>query len=281
MALRSSVEIFNIRTRENRIVWQTEALFEAPNWSPDGRYLLLNSDGLIYRLSPDGAGGPQRIDTGFASQCNNDHGISPDGSLIAISDKVEFGKSAIYILPAEGGAPKLVTKNLPSYWHGWSPDGRTFAYCGIRDQVFDIYAIGIDGGEERRLTFGEGRNDGPDYSPDGQWIYFNSSRTGLMQIWRVPAAGGPAEPITESSYGDWFPHPSPKGDKIVFISYDADVFDHPRDQNVRVRLMDMNGGGVETLFELFGGQGTMNSPNWAPDGDEFAYVRYFPVAEAA
>lgn len=276
--MRSSIEIYNIRTRQSRVVWQTEELFEAPNWSPDGNYLMLNADGLIYRLSPRGDGEPEKVDTGFATLCNNDHGISPDGSMIAVSDKVEFGKSAIYVLPAEGGTPKLVTENLPSYWHGWSPDGKTFTYCGIRDQVFDIYTIGIDGKNETRLTFGEGRNDGPDYSPDGKWIYFNSSRTGQMQIWRVPAKGGVAERITDSIYGDWFPHQSPKGDKIVFVSYDADVFDHPRDQNVRVRLMDADGGNVETLFDLFGGQGTMNSPNWSPDGDEFAYVRYSPAA---
>ena len=285
MTLRSSVEVYNIRTRKNRVVWQTEALFEAPNWSPDGRYLLLNSEGLLYRLSLAGDVSPEPVDTGFATRCNNDHGISPDGSLIAVSDKVEFGRSAIYVLPAAGGTPRLVTRNLPSYWHGWSPDGKAFTYCGIRNDAFDIYTIdieaGLSGGEERRLTFGEGHNDGPDFSPDGRWIYFNSSRSGLMQIWRVPAAGGAAERITHGHYGDWFPHPSPKGDKIVFISYDADVLDHPRDLHVRIRLMDMDGGNVETLFDLFGGQGTLNSPNWAPDGDEFAYVRYFPVASAS
>jgi Tol biopolymer transport system component len=257
-------------------VWQTTALFEAPNWSPDGSYLMLNWEGLMYRLSPKGDARPERIDTGFATACNNDHGISPDGSVLAISCKVEFGMSAIYVLPVGGGMPKLVTKKLPSYWHGWSPDGQTFAYCGIREQAVDIYTIAVRGGEERRLTFGEGRNDGPDYSPDGKWIYFNSSRSGLMQIWRIPAEGGEAERITQSEYGDWFPHPSPNGDKVVFISYDGDVIDHPRDKHVRVRLMDPDGGNVETLFELFGGQGTMNSPNWSPSGDEFAYVRYFP-----
>lgn len=277
MPVRSSIEIFNIRSRAARVVWQTDRLFEAPNWSPDGTYLMLNCDGLLYRLSPDGDGRPEQVDTGFATLCNNDHGISPDGALIAISDKVEFGKSAIYVLPAAGGAPRLVTPDLPSYWHGWSPDGRRFTYCGIRGDLFDIYSIGIEDGDETRLTFGEGRNDGPDYSPDGRWIYFNSSRSGRMQIWRVPAGGGTAERITDSPYGDWFPHPSPAGDKIVFVSYDGDVFDHPRDLDVRVRLMDMDGGNVETLFELFGGQGTMNSPNWSPDGDEFAYVRYFPA----
>lgn len=275
--MRSSVEIFDIRTRENRVVWQTEKLFEAPNWSPDGRYLLLNSDGVLYRLSLGQAEGVETVDTGFAVECNNDHGISPDGSLYAISDKVEFGKSAIYLLPSTGGTPRLMTQNLPSYWHGWAPDGKSFAYCGIRDQVFDIYAMDIETVIETRLTHGEGRNDGPDYSPDGKWIYFNSSRTGRMQIWRVRPDGSDVERITDSPYGDWFPHPSPKGDKVVFISYDGDVFDHPRDLDVRVRLMDPDGSNVETLFDLFGGQGTMNSPNWSPNGDEFAYVRYFPA----
>jgi len=278
MALRSSVEIFNIRTRNARILWQTDRLFEAPNWSPDGSHLMLNSEGRMYRLSLNGDNDPVVVDTGFATLCNNDHGIAPDGSLIAVSDKVEFGKSAIYVLDAEGGAPRLVTSNLPSYWHGWSPDGTRFAYCGIRDDLFDIYTIGVEGGEETRLTFGEGRNDGPDYSADGRWIYFNSSRSGRMQIWRVPVDGGVAERITDSPYGDWFPHPSPAGDTIVFLSYDGDVFDHPRDLPVRVRMAEPDGRNAETLFELFGGQGTMNSPCWAPGGDEFAYVRYFPAA---
>ena len=274
--MRSSIEIYDLKSRMSRVLWQTDALFEAPNWAPDGKSLLLNSEGRMVRLALDGKPEPEVIDTGFAIQCNNDHGLSPDGKLMAISDKVEFGKSAIYVLPAEGGVPKLVTENLPSYWHGWSPDGQSFTYCGIRNDVFDIYKIGIDGSNETRLTHGEGRNDGPDYSADGQWIYFNSSRTGRMQIWRVPAAGGAAERITDSDFGDWFPHPSPDGRKVVFVSYDGDVFDHPRDHNVRVRLMDPDGKNVETLFELFGGQGTMNSPNWSPDGSAFAYIRYFP-----
>lgn len=276
--MRSSVEIFNIRSRAGRVVWQTDRLVEAPNWSPDGLSPVINGDGLLYRLPADGSAAPVRIDTGLATACNNDHGISPDGRWIVLSDKVEHGKSCIYILPAEGGTPRQVTRNLPSYWHGWSPDGRTLSYCGIRDDVFDIFTISVDGGEEVRMTFGEGRNDGPDYSPDGRWIYFNSSRSGRMQIWRVPAEGGAAERITDSAFGDWFPHPSPKGDKVLLLSYDPDVFDHPRDLDVRLRLVDPDGSNPETLFELFGGQGTINVPCWSPDGDEFAYVRYSPAA---
>jgi dipeptidyl aminopeptidase/acylaminoacyl peptidase len=275
--MRSSVEIHNIVTGETRVVWQTERLVEAPNFSRDGRFLIINGDGLLYRLPLDG-GEPVQIDTGFAILCNNDHGLSPDGRLLAISDKVEFGKSAIYVLPAGGGTPRLVTPNLPSYWHGWSPDNDTLAYCGIRRDVFDIYTIPVAGGEERRVTFGEGRNDGPDYSPDGEWIYFNSSRTGRMQIWRVRPDGSEPTRITDSSYGDWFPHPSPDGRHLLVLSYDGGFFDHPRDLDVRLRLMDMDGGNARILFELFGGQGTMNVPNWSPDSREFAFVRYAPAA---
>lgn len=274
--MRSSVEIYDIVTGETRVVWQSEQLIEAPNFSRDGRFLIVNGDGLVYRLPLDG-GEPMRIDTGFATRCNNDHGLSPDGSLLAISDKVQFGKSAIYVLPAEGGTPQLVTPNLPSYWHGWSPDGATLAYCGIRNDLFDIYTIPVEGGEERRLTFGEGRNDGPDYAPDGQWIYFNSSRTGRMQIWRVRPDGSEPTRITDSPYGDWFPHPSPDGRYLLVLCYDGDVFDHPRDLDVRLRLMDMDGGNARVLFSLFGGQGTMNVPNWSPDGRAFAFVRYAPA----
>ncbi|TCM62746.1 TolB family protein [Rhizobium sp. BK068] len=276
--MRSSVEIYNIRTGEARVVWQTTQLVEAPNFSPDGSYLLLNGDGLLYRLALDGSGKVEKVDTGFATVCNNDHGISPDGRQIVISDKTEFGKSTIYVLPAEGGTPRLVTQNQPSYWHGWSPDGKQLAYCGIRNDVFDIYTISVDGGEEKRLTHGEGRNDGPDYSADGQWIYFNSSRTGLMQIWRIHPDGTGLEQITSDNCGNWFAHPSPNNDKVLILSYDPDVFDHPRDLNVRLRLMDMDGGKLTTLFDLFGGQGTINVPNWSPSGDEFAYVRYYPVS---
>ncbi|RXT24390.1 hypothetical protein B5P46_21165 [Rhizobium leguminosarum] len=275
--MRSSVEIYNVRTGRGREVWQTDKLVEAPNFSPDGSTLLLNGDGLLYRLPLDG-GEVVKVDTGFAVNCNNDHGISPDGTEIVISDKTEFGKSAIYILPIEGGTPRLITENLPSYWHGWSPDGRQLAYCGIRDDLFDIYTISVDGGAETRLTHGEGRNDGPDYSADGQWIYFNSSRTGLMQIWRVHPDGTGLQQVTSDDYGNWFAHPSPNNDMVLLLSYDPSVFDHPRDLDVRLRLMDMDGGNLKTLFELFGGQGTINVPCWSPDGEEFAYVRYFPAA---
>ncbi|MCO6178598.1 hypothetical protein [Ciceribacter sp. RN22] len=275
--MRSSVEIFDCEARTSRVVWQTEALVEAPNWTPDGGHLVINGDGLIYRVPIDGSAVPERIETGFAGACNNDHGLSPDGTMLAISDKTEHGKSCIYVLPAAGGVPRQVTARLPSYWHGWSPDGRQLAYCGIRDDEFGIYTIAVEGGEERELIRGGGHNDGPDYSPDGQWIYFNSDRSGLMQIWKIHPDGSELAQVTDDGFSNWFPHPGPRGDVLVFLSYAGDVEGHPRDKQVSIRRMDVATGTVETLLDLFGGQGSLNVPSWSPDGDAFAYVRYFPV----
>jgi Tol biopolymer transport system component len=172
----------------------------------------------------------------------------------------------------------LVTTNHPSYWHGWSPDGKELAYCGIRGDLFDIYTIDVTGGEERRLTHGEGRNDGPDYSFDGQWIYFNSSRTGLMQIWRIHPDGTGLEQVTHDDLRQLVrPSVARQRQGAADLLRSSRVRPSAR-QECQMRLMDMDGGNLTTLFELFGGQGTINVPNWSPGGDEFAYVRYFPAS---
>jgi hypothetical protein len=159
----STLEIVNIASTDRRVVYHTRDLIEAPNWMPDGQHLLFNGGGRIYRLPVKG-GQPQQIDTGFAIRCNNDHGISPDGTRLVISDQTEDGKSRIYTLPITGGTSQKVTPLAPSYWHGWSPDGRTLAYCAERNGEFDVYTIPVEGGEERRLTTAAGLDDGPEYS---------------------------------------------------------------------------------------------------------------------
>ena len=150
------------------------------------------------------------------------------------------GKSLIYTLPITGGTPKLVTPTGPSYWHGWSPDGKTLAYCAERDGEFDIYTIPADGGEETRLTTAKGLDDGPEYSPDGQYIYFNSDRTGTMQIWRMRADGSEQEQVTADEFNNWFPHPSPDGQWLVFLSYEKDVTGHPENKDVTLRMMTLD-----------------------------------------
>ena len=210
-------------------------------------------------------------------KCNNDHGLSPDGATLVISDQTKDGQSRLYTLPATGGTPREITPNAPSYWHGWSPDGAILAYCAQRDGKFGIFTIPVTGGTEKRLTTTDGLDDGPDYSPDGHWIYFNSDRTGRMQIWRMHPDGSAIEQVTTDEYNNWFAHPSPDGKWLVFLSYAPEVKGHPADKDVMLRLRPAAGGETTILARLFGGQGTINVPSWSPDSLKVAYVRYQPV----
>ena len=236
----SFLEIIDIHSFERDTVHRTGGHIEAPNWTPDGRTLIYNSNGLLYKI-PVSGGEPKLIPTGFAKKINNDHGISPDGTQMVISDQTENGRSLIYSLPIEGGEPKKITPDGPSYWHGWSPDGTTLAYCAERNGNYDIYTIPLEGGKEIRLTTTEGLDDGPDYSPDGKYIYFNSERTGTMQIWRMKTDGSDQEQITTDELNDWFAHPSPDGKWIVYVTFGTDVpaNKHPANKDVQLRLMSL------------------------------------------
>ena len=233
----------------------------------------------MYRI-PVAGGEAVPIDTGSVQRCNNDHGLSPDGATLFISDQsLTDRKSRIYSLPWAGGTPKLITPVGPSYWHGVSPDGRTLAYCAERNGEFDIYTLPVDGGTETRLTTSPGLDDGPDYSPDGRWIYFNSDRTGRMQVWRMHPDGTQQEIVTNDDFNNWFPHPSPDGKWLVFLSYEKDVLGHPEYKDVTLRLMPLAGGKIEVLARLFGGQGTLNVPSWSPDSRRIAFVSYQVLPE--
>ena len=272
--LESTLETINIESKNRKVVLHVNGHIEAPNWTSDNKSFIYNSGGLLYRL-PINGGTPEIINTDFAVNCNNDHGLSPDNKQIVISDQSnEDDKSRIYILPVKGGIPKLVTPNAPSYWHGWSPDGKTLTYCAERNGQYDIYAIPVEGGEETQLTNTEGLDDGPEYSPDGKYIYFNSVRTGKMQIWRMNADGSDQTQLTDDEYNNWFPHPSPDGKWLVFVSYEKDVEGHPANKDVMLRMMPAEGGEVQVLTKLFGGQGTINVPSWSPDSQNVAFVSY-------
>jgi Tol biopolymer transport system component len=275
----STLEVMHIGARTRRVVYRTFDHIEAPNWTPDGRTLIINSEGRLYRLPADG-GDPLLIDTGSFTKLNNDHGVSPDGKWLVISDKSEADSlSRMAILPMRGGNPRLVLPQGPSYWHGWSPDGKTLVYVAARDdrRLLNLYTCPVKGGEETRLTFENAMDDGPDYSADGRYIYFNSMRSGNMKLWRIDADGSNPTQITfEDDTRDWFPHPSPDGQWIVFVSFGTDVAvkDHPRNKNVTLRMMPVSGGAPEVIANLFGGQGTLNVPSWSPDSKAFAFVSY-------
>jgi hypothetical protein len=282
--LYSTLETVAIDSADRRVAYLAPGRLEAPNWMRDGSAFLFNRDGHIERLTV-GSYKPVIIDTDFATRCNNDHGISPDASQIAISDNSQGDhNSRVYLVPTTGGTPHRITEKSPSYWHGWSPDGKTLAFVGQRNGDFDIYAIAAAGGEETRLTNAKGLDDGPEYSPDGKYIYFNSERTGHMQIWRMKPDGSEQEQVFSDDLNNWFPHISPDGRWMVFLTYAADVTGHPENKDVTLRLMSLsdsnaNNKKITVLAKLFCGQGTINVPSWSPDSKQVAFVSYMLVPE--
>ncbi|HET9386167.1 MAG TPA: hypothetical protein VFO67_13530 [Gemmatimonadales bacterium] len=276
--LGSKLEILDVASGNRTVVHQYKGSFQAPNWTLDGKALIYAQEGRLYRFDL-ASRRPTEINTGFATRNNNDHVLSFDGRMMAISNHLpedSGSASIVYTLPAGGGTPKRVTAKGPSYLHGWSPDGRWLVYVGERNDEYDIYKIPSNGGEEIRLTTAAGLDDGPEYSPDGKYIYFSSVRSGRMQLWRMRPDGSGQEQITNDGFNNWFPHLSPDGKWIAFISFPPDVApnDHPFYKHVLLRLMPAAGGGgpARVIAYVYGGQGTINVPSWSPDGKRLAFV---------
>ena len=267
------------------IVYETKRLIEAPNWTPDGRWLVFNSEGLLYRISPDGSEGPSLIDTGCLNDLNNDHVVSPDGAWLYVS----ANDGHIYRVSVLDGQTRRVSndygpdRDYRYYLHGISPDGTQLAYVGLEvingRTTTRICTIAAEGGEDVVLTDGNCPVDGPEYSPDGKWIYFNTEaaakRSGHAQIFRMTPNGEKVEQITFDDRVNWFPHVSPNGMHLVYLSYPPGTIGHPADKDVFIRLMAVDGvGSCKNIDHFNGGQGTINVGSWAPDSQSFAYVRY-------
>lgn len=274
----STLEVFDIKSNERTVILTEDDHFEAPNWSRDGSFFIINQNGKLVKVGMDGKKEP--IHTGIANRCNNDHGISPDGKTLVLSHNVEDGKegwltSCIFTVPITGGDPVRITENVPSFWHGWSSDGKTLVYIAKRGESFNIYAIPTVGGNEIQLSDSEGLDDGPDYSHDGAYIYYNSIASGTMEIWRMKADGSDKKQLTSDTYSNWFPHPSPDGQHMVYISYLEDQGSaHPAMKKVALKLYSLKDQTIRTLCEFTGGQGSLNVPSWSTDGKRFAFVSY-------
>lgn len=272
-------------TAETRLVAETAALIEAPNWTPDGRWLIVNGDGRLRRIAADESSSFEEIDTGSVRDCNNDHVLSPDGSTIYIS-----AGGHLYSVPISGGEPKRISnthdaaKHYKYYLHGVSPDNKTLAYVAAEDRDGDpwgrlnIATIPSAGGPDRYLTDLRAPADGPEYSPDGVWIYYNSEQAALKpghaQIFQMRPDGAGARQLTFDERVNWFPHISPDGRRLVYLSYPPDTKGHPANLDVILRVMAIEGGATRDIARFNGGQGTINVNSWAPDSRRFAYIEY-------
>ena len=274
--MRSELCIHELGTSETTVLLVHDGIIEAPNWHPDG-YLLVNGDGRLVRV-PLGAPALEEVPTGRVTGLNNDHGLSPDGRTLAISGKSETGKSCIYVMPIAGGEPIRVTAQVPSWWHGWSPDGERLAYAGVRcaNGPVSLYTCRVDGSDEVCVAEDFDHIDGPDYTPDGCWIWFNGEADGRVDLWRIRPDGFGRERMTDGDTVDWFPHPSPDGTQVLFLAYPPGTRGHPANLDVALRIMPAQGGESREVAALFGGQGTINVPCWAPDGRRFAFMRFVP-----
>ena len=279
---RSILEVFDIETGKSEVLDEFDCVIEAPNWSADGKFLTFNREGRIYKYEI-ASGDVTEVPSYFVDNCNNDHVLAPDGTGLYVSHHTkEDGLSRIYKIFYDGRMPELVTPLAPSYLHGITPDGKMLVYCAERNGEYDIYTIPTAGGNETQLTTAFGLNDGPEYDCDGEYIWFNSVRTGRMQAWRMKADGSEQTQMTfDAHLNTWFPHISPDRTKVVMLAYherDVRPGEHVPNKNVEIRLMtgsDKTGWSEpRTILKLFGGQGTINVNSWAPDSKRFAYVRY-------
>lgn len=274
------------RDGSNRqVIYETGNLIEAPNWTLDGKWLVFNSDGRLFKISPDGISGPHRINTAPIENLNNDHCLSPNGETIFVS----ANDGHLYAVPLSGGTPQKISNDQdPSrqfsyYLHGVSPRGDMLTYVGLEktpegQTQTRICTIPSSGGKDTALTNGACPVDGPEYSPDGKWIYFNSeaaaTQAGHAQIFKMNLDGEKITQLTDDERVNWFPHLSPDGTVITYISFPPGTLGHPSNKDVLLKKMTSDGSNQTTIDSFFGGQGTINVNSWAPDSSRFAYVTY-------
>ena len=293
---RSVVHVASVDGGEPVTILDTDALIlEAPSWNHVADELILNGDGRLWRLAPDGVGGLRSIDIPGLPPLNNDHIMAPTGNRMYVS----ANDGHIYEVSLVERTFRRVTDSTADadgnffmhFLHGVSPDDTTLAFVGLRfprdaegrivmaPSVADLYTVATTGGPVTRLPDGPRNSDGPEYSPDGEWIFYNTesftTSVGHAQLARMRREGTDIERLTFDDRVNWFPHIAPTGRLATYLSFPPGTEGHPPNLPVEIRVVDVDDWRTPLhRFALFGGQGTMNVNSWSADGSRFAYVSY-------
>ena len=262
--------------RRAMLIRSTPALMQSANWTPGGKSVYIREDGRLLNipyLTPEAGGPPRTVAIPGLVDCSGNFGVSPDALSLAVScANTPGGPHAVYLVSADGtGTPRQVTQSTtPSFFHAWSPDGHTIAFTRGSAGKADIFTIAAAGGPEQRLTR-DTANDGPDFTPDGKWIYFDSRRSGTTQIWRMQADGSGAEQITDDGRINSSPHVSPDGKSLAFLS-------QPRDSDngigpAMLKFMSFGDGLIRTLAEFQGNRDSFSMYGWG-DNNHVAFISY-------
>jgi Tol biopolymer transport system component len=189
----------------------------SPTIAPSGdrlAYATIQFNRAIFRFDPEG---PGRVLLA-SSLSDGMSQFSPDGRRLVFESLRSGETSEIWLAASDGSNPTQLTHG-PGRWQGspyWSPDGGRIAFDsqGL-DGRWDIWTIGVDGASPERLTQDAGDEGRPSFSRDGRWVYFGSARSGVPELWRVPATGGVEEQVTHGG-AEGLALESPDGRELLY-----------------------------------------------------------------
>ncbi len=212
----------------------------------------------IYISDYDGAN-QRRVTTGLS--LNITPKWSPDGRSIAYTS-YRRGPANIFIAHIYSGTMSELTHGEGENWLPvWSPDGTRIAFTSTRDGNAEIYVANADGSNVRRLTNNPANDVTPTWSPSGAQIAFTSDRSGSPQIYIMSADGLNLQRLTSEAYCDrptWSPAPF---NEIAYASRTGPGND--------IKVIDL---ATRHVRQLTFGQGTNESPSWAPNGRHMAFM---------